>query len=408
MMKICLCFKIHIPAIHLNYRFFDIDLHHPYYDNSQLRNHTLKVYYNNVLPFFETVKNLTKTYDEKFKAAISISGITLALFKRFAPQAIESLLELRQKNHIEFLSETWSNSILAHSSSRLMIRQIVMHNAYMKSMLGIVPDVFITHSPVSSQGLFNTIFDCGKKTILTYSNNIHQLNPLQNNDSENRTAGKRQVFLINYKASKALHEIDLNLKMASIDDLPSAVAKKVKRILSVSVPQAIIFNPGDINKPFTMGDSMIWRIVISHLITDPDITFLFPSELKNSQNRLTTYNLDKGKGKCCKLPDLWLKNDLQKDAFSRQLSVNKLMPFAEIKSLVEEWDVIHDMDYLYYMGNSFFEPKFAEAHFNPYSSPYMAYTNYMNVLDDFAGKITIPKKNILKKRSVQKTKEKYY
>lgn len=350
---------------------------------------------------------MAKTYDEKFKAAISISGIALALFKRFVPQAIESLIELKQKNCIEFLSETWSNSILAFGSNRLMIRQIVKHNTQMKSIFGVVPDVFVTHSPVSSPGLFNTIFDCGKKTILTYSNHIHQLKRLQNNESENRSLGTRQVFLINYKASQALHEIDLNLKMDSIYDLPSTVSGKVKRILSVSVPQAIIFNPGDLNKPFTMGGSMIWEMVMSHLISNPEIMFLFPSELKNNQDWLTTHNRGEAMGKCCKLPDFWLKNDLQKDAFSRQLSVNKLMPFAEIKSVVEEWDVMHDMDYLYYMDNSFFEPKFVEAHYNLYSSPYMAYTNYMNVLDDFDGKIRRPKKNIFRKRSAQKTKEKY-
>lgn len=404
-MKICMCFKIHIPAIHSNYRFFNINSQHQYYDDAQLRNHTLKVYFNNFQPFFETVQTLAKTYDEKFKSAISISGITLALFKRFVPQAIESLIELKQKSHIEFLSETWSNSILAYSSNSLMIRQIVNHNAQMKSIFGIVPDVFIAHSPVSSPGLFDTIFDCGKKTILTYSNHIHQLKRLQNNESENRSLGTGQVFLINYKACRALNEIDLNLKMQSIDDLPSAVSRKLKRILSVSVPQAIIFTPGDLNKPFTMGDSMIWEMVMSHLISNPEIMFLVPSELKNNRDWLTTYNRGEATGKCCKLPDFWLKNDLQKDAFSRQLSVNKLMPFAENKSMVEEWDVMHDMDYLYYMGNSFFEPEFVETHYNPYSSPYMAYTNYMNVLDDFNGKITRPKKNIFRKRSAQKTIE---
>lgn len=406
MKKICLCFKIHIPAIHANYRFFNIDKHLQYYDDGQLRNQVLKVYSSNLQPFFETVKNLVKTYDEKFKTAISISGITLALFKRFVPQAIESLLELKQKNHIEFLSETWSNSILAHSSNRLMIRQIVKHNTLMESMFGIVPDVFVTHSPVSSPGLFNTIFDCGKKTILTYSNHIHQLNALKN-ESENLYYGAKQVFLINYKASQALHEIDLYLKMESIDDLPSSVSGKVKRILSVSVPQVIIFNPANLNKPFTMSDSIIWKMVISHLISDQDIKFLFPSELKNSKDLLTDFDGRDGNGKCCQLPDFWLKNDLQKDAFSRQLSVNKLMPFTEIRSLVEEWDVMHDMDYLYYMSDSFFEPTFAEAHYYPYSGPYMAYTNYMNVLDDFAGKITRQGKNIFMKHSVKKANKKY-
>jgi len=405
MMKICLCFRIHIPAIHSSYRFFNINSQHRYYDDTQLRNHTLKVYSGNLLPFFENVKNLSSTGGDKFKAAISISGITLALFRRFVPQAIELLIELRQKNQIEFLSETWSNSILAHVSNKLMIRQIMLHNTQMKSLFGVIPDVFIIHSPVSSPELFNTIFDCGKKAILTYSNHSHQIKSVQKNVFEMENPGERQIFLINYKASQALQEIGLNLNVKSIDNLPSAVAKKIKRNLSVSLPQAIIFNPGDFKKPFTFGDSLIWKLVISRLLSDHKIMFMLPSELKNEKTWNQNNNLIEETGKCCRLPDFWLKNNLQKDAFKRQSAINNMVPSAEIKSLVEEWDVMHDMEYLYFMDNHFFESKFTETHFNPFSGPYMAYTNYMNVLDDFADKITKQQKIFIKTVPSRKRKK---
>ncbi len=407
MIKICLCFKIHIPAIHSNYRFFNINARHQYYDDNQLRNHTLQVYSRNLLPFLETIKNISTSGRGNFKAAISISGITLALFKRFVPQAIDLLNELIQKSNIEFLSETWSNSILSHVSNRLMIRQILLHDAQMKSMFGVVPKVFITHSPLSSPELVKTIFDCGKKTVLTYSNHGHQLKSLKKDFSENKHGIERQVFLINYKASKVLQEIDLNLKMKSIDNLSSVIVKKMERNLSVSLPQTVIFNPGDIQKPSTPADSMIWKLTISGLLSDHKISFMLPSEFKNGKPEILNNNLIKGAGSCFKHPDFWLKNSLQKDAFKRQSAINNIIASTNNKSIIAEWDVMHDREYLYYMDNRFFKTEFAEAHYNPYSGPYMAYTNYMNILDDFAGRVTKPKKYSFNKPSVQKTKEKY-
>lgn len=405
MMKICLCLKIHIPAIQNNYRFFNINRRHQYYDDVQLRNHTLKVYYGNLLPLFETVKNLSKTNEGKFKVALSISGITLALFKRFIPEAIELLQELKQKNYVEFLSETWSNSILAYFSNRVMIRQIMMHDTTMESMFGFIPSVFVTHSPVSSPETFNTIFDCGKNNILTYSNHIHQLSSMQKNGSENELSHIDEVFFINYKAGRALQEFDTTLNLKSIDYLPKAVYKKIKRNLSVSMPQAIIFNAGELKRPFTIGDSMIWKMAISDLVSDPEIMLVFPSELKYDLNDNFNNCVTQARSRTCKLPDVWIKNNLQKDAFSRQLKMNKLIPFAEIMAIVEEWDIMHDMDYLYYMDNHFLEPKFTATHFNPFSGPYLAYTNYMNVLDDFEERMKKQQSNIVNEASFRGTKK---
>jgi hypothetical protein len=286
-----------------------------------------------------------------------------------------------------------------------MIRQIMLHNTSVESIFGVIPNVFVTHSPVSSPGTFNTIFDCGKNKILTYSNHIHQLTALQKNGNEKVLPNKEEVFFINYKAGRALNEIDSVLNLKSIDYLPKAVYKKVKRNLSVSMPQAIVFNAGELKRPFSIGDSIIWKMVISNLISDSEIRLVFPSELKYGLNDNSNNCLTQERSRTCKLPDVWIKNNLQKDAFSRQTKINKLMPFAQIKSIVEEWDIMHDMEYLYFTDNHFFEPKFNAKHFNPFSGPYLAYTNYMNVLDDFEERMKKQQLNIVNEASFRGTKK---
>lgn len=405
MVKICLCFNIHIPAIQSYYRFFNIKSQHRYFDDARLKSHTLKVYSSNLLPFLETLKFLRSSSGEKFKAAISISGITLALFKRFVPKAIEILNELYQENAIELLSETWSNSILAHISNSLLVRQISLHDAQMRLFFGVVPDVFISHSPVSSPELFNTVFDSSKKMILTYSNPVHKIFSGEKDDSEFKSSFERNVFLINYMDSKKLFEIDLKQKRNSMENLISSACEKVKRDISGSMAQALIFNPADIKMPFTFENSLIWKMIISCLIADEKVRLIFPSELKNGRVRILNKNRVDETGNRCKLPDFWMKNSLQKDAFKRLVEIDNDMSIVREATMIEEWDLLHDMDYLYYMDNHFFKPEFTEKHFNPFSGPYAAYINYMNILDDFNERLTDKRKEHWITKSVYQNSE---
>lgn len=398
MKEICLCVQIHIPAIQSNYRFFNINNHHRYFDDIQLRNHVLKVYNYNVQPFLETLKNIAAKPGERFKVGISISGITLSLFKKFIPKAIELLNDLNERNIIEFLSQTWSNSVLAFFDTSSMMRQINLHNELMKSLFGEIPNVFIAHSPITSPELFTTIFGSGKKRIFTYSNHIGKKNSNQENYDKVGLSNDHQQCLINYMAARSLQEISHNPVWKSADDIAFSVTRKMKINLSGFCPQAIVYNPLELEKPFLTRDSIIWNKIISYLLEDPQIRILYPSEMKNYQNPIPENGDMPGKWmNKCKLPDYWLKSSLQKDAFSSQCAINKLVRFIKTESLINEWDVLQDKEYLYFMDRHFSELKFAETYFNPYSDPYFAYINYMNILDDFKGRIVNQKRRIVKK-----------
>ena len=51
--------------------------------------------------------------------------------------------------------------------------------------------------------------------------------------------------------------------------------------------------------------------------------------------------------------------------------------------LLKDWDYLQTIDHFYYMCTKFFSDGEVHKYFNPYSTPYEAFINYMNILSDF-------------------------
>ena len=54
------------------------------------------------------------------------------------------------------------------------------------------------------------------------------------------------------------------------------------------------------------------------------------------------------------------------------------------EGLLRTWRMLQTSDHFYYMCTKWFADGDVHRYFNPYQSPYDAYINYMNILDDFS------------------------
>ena len=55
--------------------------------------------------------------------------------------------------------------------------------------------------------------------------------------------------------------------------------------------------------------------------------------------------------------------------------------------LLDDWRRLTTSDHCYYMSTKFWTDGDVNKYFNPYESPYDAYINYMNVLDNIASRV---------------------
>lgn len=397
MTNICLCVQIHIPVILRNYMVFDINRKDNYFDDFAVDYHANRIYSDNLVPFFETIKKLFIETEGRFKVAVSISGITLKLLQNYVPQAIKDLSDFAKNGCIEFLSEPWSHSMVAFSDPETLARQTNLHDEMISFLFGKTPDIFIIHSPVCPEKIWRTIPESGKKGTFMSSNHLDKA-PIKSNGTNETTPSNKGVFLINYALSQTLQNMDSNPDKQIRIYFASRIFRKFNNCATSPEPQILIYNPAIFGRPFDRKSAVTFESIVSLILFDPEVQFLFPSELMNSPAQFSSQNdLTDKLFRQFKLPaDLCLKNDLQKEAFNEQLSINKRMQACTKTSLIEDWNLLQDMDHLYYMDSLFFSTEYGENNFNPYASPYLAFINYMNVLDDFADRID--KKPLLAKQ----------
>ena len=58
-------------------------------------------------------------------------------------------------------------------------------------------------------------------------------------------------------------------------------------------------------------------------------------------------------------------------------------------SLIHDWQALSTSDHFYYMCTKYYADAAVHAYFNPYESPYDAYINFMNVLDNLKNRLEI-------------------
>ena len=112
MRAICFYFQIHQPFRYRRYRFFDIGNDHYYYDDFANESIMRKVADRCYLPTNKLMLELIKKYKGKFKIAYSISGLALEQFELYAPEVLDSFKSLANTGQVEFLSETYSHSLV--------------------------------------------------------------------------------------------------------------------------------------------------------------------------------------------------------------------------------------------------------------------------------------------------------
>jgi alpha-amylase len=83
----------------------------------------------------------------------------------------------------------------------------------------------------------------------------------------------------------------------------------------------------------------------------------------------------------------WLGNAMQQDAAHTLYKMESAIRKGGDEDLLKRWRMLQTSDHFYYMCTKWFSDGDVHRYFNPYESPYEAYINYMNVIDDLSQSI---------------------
>jgi len=387
MKNICFYFQVHQPFRLKRYRFFDMGNDHYYYDD-YLNKHILKKVANrSYLPTNEMIYSLLKEYEGQFKVTFSLTGIFLEQLELYAPDLIKSFKKLAETENVEFLSETYSHSLVSQASPEEFSDQVNLHKHKIESLFGVTPKVFRNTELVYSDQIGEQVVKMGYDTMLAEGAK-HVLGwKSPNYLYYNVLNPKLKVLLRNYKLSD---DIAFRFSNKSWSEWPLKAEKYQQWLKNTPKGEEIInlfmdYETFGEHQPVESGIHPFFENLVKLVIKDENMGFATPSEISAMHQPVAPLSVPYPSSWADEERDLsaWLGNEMQKEAFKKLYSVRNLVIHAQDSDLAKDYAYLQASDHFYYMSTKFFADQSVHNYFNPYNSPYDAFINYMNVLSDF-------------------------
>ncbi len=387
MRTICLYFQVHQPLRFRKYRFFEIGKEHYYYDDYLNESILSKVSAQCYLPANKMMLDLIKKYKDKFKISFSISGIALEQFQLYAPEVIDSFKKLADTGNVEFLTETYAHSLVALKDKKEFEKQVNEHSARIRELFGIEPKVFRNTELIYSDEIGKMAYDMGYKGMLTEGPK-HVLGWRSPNFLyTNAIEPKMRVLLKNFKLSD---DIAFRFSNKGWNEYPLTAEKYASWIGNINKKEEIVnlFMDYETIGEHQWADTGIFeffKALPGAILKNTNFSFSTPSEILNEYQPVGTVNVPYPISWADEERDLtaWLGNPLQEQAYNKLYSLLEKVYKIDDPKLHKDFNYLQVSDHFYYMATKFFSDGDVHSYFNPYSSPYEAFINYMNILSDF-------------------------
>lgn len=386
MKSICFYFQVHQPFRYRRYRFFDIGNDHYYYDDYANESIIRKVADRSYLPANKLMLELIKKHNGKFKIAYSISGLALEQFELYAPEVLDSFKALAQTGNVEFLSETYSHSLVSLRNPELFKKQVSDHDQLIEKYFGQKPTVFRNTALIYSDEIGAMVADMGYKAMITEGPR-HILGWKSPNFLYVNAINPRlKVLMRNYKLSD---DVAFRFSNQNWNEYPLTAEKFVGWINTLDKDEICnIFIDYEAIGEHQPADTGIFSF-LEHLpdvvFEHSEMTFSTPSEIAKNFQPVSLVSVPHPISWADEERDLsaWLGNELQDEAFRKLYELADRMSKVTDPAMIKDWNYLQASDHFYYMCTKFFSDGQVHKYFNPFESPYEAFINYMNVLSDF-------------------------
>ena len=387
MKTICLYFEIH-QIIHLKrYRFFDIGTDHYYYDDYENERSIADIAERSYMPALNTLLDMIKENGDYFKVAFSISGVGMEQLELHAPQVIEKLQELNATGCVEFLAEPYSHGLSSLKNEESFAADVKKQCVKMKEYFGKSPKVLRNSSLIYSDDIgmqaaqmgFVGMLTEGAKHVLGWKSPHYVYNCA--------LAPQLKLLLRDVNLSD-----DISLRFNNTDwpGYPLFADNYINNIVALPAEEQNInifmeLSAIGIAQPLSSNILDFLR-ALPTCAKNQGIGFATPTEIFANTNSVGTLDVpdtlswvDEERDVSC-----WLGNALQREAFEKLYSVADRVRIANDSRINQDWDYLQASNNFRFMTT---KPSNVGLDRGIYSSPFDAFTNYMNVLGDFITRV---------------------
>ena len=387
MKTICLYFEIH-QIIHLKrYRFFDIGTDHYYYDDYENERSIADIAERSYMPALNTLLDMIKENGDYFKVAFSISGVGMEQLELHAPQVIEKLQELNATGCVEFLAEPYSHGLSSLKNEESFAADVKKQCVKMKEYFGKAPKVLRNSSLIYSDDIgmqaaqmgFVGMLTEGAKHVLGWKSPHYVYNCA--------LAPQLKLLLRDINLSD---DISLRFNNADWPGYPLFADNYINNIVALPAEEQNInifmeLSAIGIAQPLSSNILDFLR-ALPACAKNQGIGFATPTEIFANTNSVGTLDVpdtlswvDEERDVSC-----WLGNALQREAFEKLYSVADRVRIANDPRINQDWDYLQASNNFRFMTT---KPSNVGLDRGIYSSPFDAFTNYMNILGDFITRV---------------------
>ncbi|XAL99380.1 glycoside hydrolase family 57 protein [Phycisphaeraceae bacterium D3-23] len=390
MPAVCLYFQLHQPRRLRRFRVFEAG--HDYYDDEANAQILRRVAGKCYLPTTALLLDQITANRGKFRVAFSLTGQVIEQLQRWSPEVIERFVALAQTGCVEFLAETYNHSLSSCYSPGSFEDEVDRHDTLIEDLFGQRPAVFRNTELVYSDAIAKQVAAMGRYRAVLAEGVDRLLDGRTPNTpyrpAEPSAARSLALLLKNHRLSD---DLAFRFGEQSWEHHPLTAA---------TYAQWLTDQPGEAVNLFmdfeTFGEHKWVNTGIFDLLK------ALPSEVLGRGGRFVT------PGEAADLfvpkdtyaaPDVtswadterdlsaWNGNTMQSSAIKALYDLEQPVLNTRDAELLADWQSLGTSDHFYYMSTKHQDDGAVHAYFNPYDSPYDAYLNYMNVLENLKQRV---------------------
>lgn len=396
MASVCLYLQLHQPFRLRRYSVFDSD--HHYFDDLRNAEICRKVTHKSYLPAGRVLLKLLREGGGSFKVALSFTGTVLDQFEAFAPEVLDLFKEIVATGHVEVLSETYHHSLAFIYSKDEFRQQVELHRRRVEGLFGQTPRVFRNTELLYNNDLAGFVSQMGFEAILAEGAD-RVLGTRSAGDLFTPPGGSQlKVLLRNYRLSD---DIAYRFSNRSWAGWPLTAEKFAGLVDEVDVGGGGAGGEGKLCNLFmdfeTFGEhqwaetgilDFLEQFPAGVLASGKGHRFVTPSgvagwkagEVVDVTHMTSWADTERD-------VSAWLGNAMQSNAMHELYKLEGPVKEAKEPEVLEAWRRLTTSDHCYYMSTKFWADGEVHKYFNPYESPYDAYINFMNVLDNIGSRV---------------------
>lgn len=393
MTSVCLYFEVHQPIRLKQFPTANIgrknDSLNMYFNHDFNRGIFEKVAKKCYLPTNQLLLDLIHEFDGRFRISFSLTGTFIETCEQYMPNLLESFRQLFDTGAVDLIEETYFHSLasLYHDLDEFK-EQVTMHRQAMKRLFEYQPKIFRNTEAIYDNRIAKTVVNMGYTGIITEGTE-----KILGSRSPNYLYASKdcnlKVLLRQYRLSD-----DVGFRFSTHDwsEYPLTATKYA---------QWIAQSQGDLINLFmdyeTFGEHQ-WRetgifeflrFLPTEILRYQHLDFVTVSEALQRYTSVGEIDVpwaiswaDEDRN-----VSTWLGNDMQIACFTILQEIGKLVKKQKKRDLLHAWRLLQTSDHLYYMSTKGLKDAAVHAYFRPYDSPYKAFNNYLNILQDLRYKL---------------------